>query len=99
MRVEPLPVEVRWLLVGAIAAVLTSIALILKSLNLPENQRILFRTGARVTFIAGTLVVLSGLTSIHTIPLLLILMVLLLAPIFFGILVWIKVLDARELEI
>lgn len=95
---EPLPGEVRLLLVGAIAAVLTSIALILKRLNLPENQRILYRTGARVTFIAGILVVLSGLTSISTIPLLLILIVLLLAPIFYGILVWIKVFDARELE-
>jgi len=96
---EPLPDEVRWLLVGAIAVVLTSIALILKSLNLPENQRILFRTGARVAFIAGILVVLSGLMTISTIQLLLVLIVLLLAPIFYGILVWIKVLDARELGI
>jgi low temperature requirement protein LtrA len=95
---EPLPGEVRWLLVGAIATALTSIALILKSLNLPENQRSVYRTGARVTFIAGILVVLSGLTSSGTIPLLLILIVLLLAPVFYGILVWIKVFDARELE-
>jgi hypothetical protein len=95
---EPLPGEVRWLLVGAIATALTSIALILKSLNLPENQRSVYRTGARVTFIAGILVILSGLTSIGTIPLLLMLIVLLLAPVFYGILVWIKVFDARELE-
>ena len=79
---ETLPGEVRWLLVGAIAVVLTSIALILKSLNLPENQRILFRTGARVAFIAGILVVLSGLMTISTVPLLLVLIGLLLAPIF-----------------
>lgn len=96
---EPLSGEVRWLLVEAIAVVLMSIALILKSLNLPENQRILFRTGARVAFVAGILVVLSGLMTIGTIQLLLVLIVLLLAPIFYGILVWIKVLDARELEI
>ncbi|HXQ36715.1 MAG TPA: low temperature requirement protein A, partial [Anaerolineales bacterium] len=96
---EPLPGEVRWLLVGAIAVVLTSIALILKSLNTPESQRILYQTGARVTFVAGILVFLSGLMSISTIPLLLVLIILLLAPILYGILVWIKVLDARELEI
>jgi low temperature requirement protein LtrA len=96
---ESLPGGVRWLLVGAIAVALTSIAFILKSLNLPESQRIHYQTGARVTFIAGTLVVLAGLMSIGTIPLLLILIVLLLAPVLFGILVWIKVLDARELEI
>ena len=35
---------------------------------------------------------------ISTIPLFLTLIVLLLAPVFFGILVWIKVFDARELE-
>jgi low temperature requirement protein LtrA len=96
---ESLPEEVRWLLVGAIAAVLISIALIMKSLNLPENQRSLYQTSARMMFIDGVLVVLSGMTPIGTIPLLLVLIALLLAPLFYGILVWIKVLDARELEI
>jgi low temperature requirement protein LtrA len=95
---EPLPNEVRWLLVGAIAAALTSIALILKSLNLPENQRSVYRTGARVTLIAGILILLAGLTPIDTIPFLMILIAFLLAPVFYGILVWIKVFDARELE-
>jgi len=52
-----------------------------------------------VTFISSILVVLTSLTPIGTIPLLLVLIVLLLAPVFYGILVWIKVLDARELEI
>ena len=96
---ESLPQEVWWLLVGAIAAVLISIALIMKSLNLPENQRSLYQTSARMMFIDGILVVLSGMTPIGTIPLLLALIALLLAPLFYGILVWIKVLDARELEI
>jgi low temperature requirement protein LtrA len=96
---EPLPNEVRWLMVGAVAVALISIALILKSLDVPENQRILYRTGALATFIAGALVVLFGLTPMGTIPLLLILIAFLLAPVLYGILVWIKVLDARELEI
>jgi hypothetical protein len=54
--------------------------------------------GGRVSFIAGILVLLSGLTPMSTIPLLFILILLLLAPVLYGILVWIKVLDARELE-
>jgi low temperature requirement protein LtrA len=95
---EPLPAEVRWLLVGSVTVVLTSIALILKCLNIPESQRVIYRKGARVTFIAGILAILSGLTPIGTIPLLLTLNVLLLAPVFYGILIWIKVFDARELE-
>ena len=96
---EPLPIEVRWLLVGAVAVALISIALILKSLDLPENQRIIYQTGARATFMAGALIVLSGLTPIGTIPLLLVLITLLLAPVFYGILVWIKVFESRDLEI
>jgi len=42
---------------------------------------------------------LSGITLIGTIPLLLTLIALLLVPVAYGILVWIKVFDARELEI
>jgi low temperature requirement protein LtrA len=96
---EPLPNEVPALLVGAIATVLISIALILKSLNLPENQRIIYRTGSHVMFIDGILVLSVGLMSVGTISLLLTLIALLLAPVFLGILVWIKVFDAREVEI
>ena len=95
---EPLPGEVHWLLVGAIAAVLISIALIMKSLDFLENQRSLYQTGSRVMFTAGILVILSGMASMGTIPLLLTLIALLLAPVFYGILVWVKVFDARELE-
>ena len=95
---ESLPNDVRWLLVGSISVVLISIALILKSLNLPENQRDLYRTGAGVMFIAGIVVLLSGFAPLDTIPLLMVLIALLMAPVFYGILVWIKVLDARELE-
>jgi len=96
---EPLTGAARWLLVGAVAVALVSVALIMKSLNLPENQRSLYRTGSRVTFMAGIIVVLSGITPIGTIPLLFALIALLLAPVVYGILVWIKVFDASELEI
>lgn len=96
---EPLTGAVRWLLVDAIAVALVSIALIIKSLNLPENQGRLYQTGSRVMFMAGIIVVLSGITLIGTIPLLLTLIALLLVPVAYGILVWIKVFDAREIEI
>ncbi|HKY54084.1 MAG TPA: low temperature requirement protein A [Anaerolineales bacterium] len=95
---EALPGEVRLLLVGAIAIALISIALILKNLNLPESLRRVYRTGAHVTFIAGILILLAGLTSMSTIPLLIVIILLMLAPVLYGILVWIKVFDARELE-
>jgi low temperature requirement protein LtrA len=95
---EPLPHQVRWLLAGAVAVALISIALILRTLDLPMNQRLLYQTGARATFIAGALIALSGLLPIGTIPFLLVLITFLLAPILYGILVWIKVFDAGELR-
>ena len=95
---ELLPGMVRWLLVGAVSLALASIALILRSVDIPESQRILYRTGAWVTFIAGMLTILAGLMPLGTLSLLLAVNLLLLAPVLFGILVWIKMLDARELE-
>jgi hypothetical protein len=50
------PRKLSWLyLVGAIATVLISIALIVKSLNIPENQRSVYQMGARVGFTGGIL--------------------------------------------
>lgn len=95
---EHLPSSVHWLLVGAIAMVLTSIAFILKSLDLPEDLRRVYRTGAHVAFIGGMLVIVAGLLPLQTASFLLILITLLLAPVLYGILVWIKIFDAREME-
>lgn len=96
---ESLSNDVRWLLVGAIAVVLVSIALIMQILDIPQSSRSLYKTGSILTLLAGTLILILGLTSIGTIPLLLVLLLLLLAPIFYGLLVWIQVLGAREIEI
>lgn len=95
---EGLPSAVHWLLVTAIAVVLVSIGFILKSLNLPENQRQVYRTGAHITFFASMLVFLVGSLPLEPTPLLLVLITFLLAPVFYGIVVWIKVFEAREIE-
>jgi low temperature requirement protein LtrA len=96
---ESLSSDVRWLLVGAIAAVLVSIGLIMQILTIPQSYRSLYKTGSILTLLAGTLIVMLGMTSIGTIPLLLVLILLLLVPVFYGLLVWIQVFDAREIEI
>jgi Bacterial low temperature requirement A protein (LtrA) len=96
---EPLPSEVLWLLVGAIATALVSVALILRILDLSEAYRRLYRNGSILMLSAGALVVGLGLTPIDPLPLLLVLSALLLAPVVYGILIWIKVFDAREMEL
>jgi low temperature requirement protein LtrA len=94
---EALPSAVRWLLVVAIAVVLASIGFLLKTLNLPESQRQVYRTGAHVTFGASLFVLAAGLLPLSAAALLVVLIALLLVPVLYGILVWIKVFDAREL--
>jgi low temperature requirement protein LtrA len=96
---EPLPDPVRWLLVGAVAAALIAIGLLMRILHLPEGYHSLYRIGSNLTLIASLLILLSGLTQMDTVPLLLTLNILLLAPVFYGILVWVKVFGGRELEI
>jgi hypothetical protein len=96
---EPLPGEVRWLLVGAIATALVGIALTMRILDIPASYRRLYRNGSILMLMAGALVVVLGMAPIDPIPLLLALCALLLAPVFYGVLIWIKVFDAREIEI
>jgi len=96
---EPLPSDVRWLLVGAVTAVLVSIALIVRLLDIPASYRRLYWNGSILMWIAGILVVVFGLTPIDPGLLLLALCALLLAPVFYGVLVWIKVFEAREIEL
>ena len=95
---EPLPSAVGWLLIGAIATALVSIALIIRFLDFPEAYRPLYRNGSILMLSAGALVVGLGLTTIDLLPLLLALSALLLAPVVYGILIWIKVFGAREIE-
>jgi low temperature requirement protein LtrA len=95
---EALPADVRWLLVGAIAAAFIGIALIMRILNLPVSLRGFYRTGSILTLLAGIVVLLLGLTGLGTIHLLLAIIALSLTPIAYGILIWVKVFDAEELE-
>ena len=95
---ETLPVEVRWLLVGAVAAALFGISVLTRTLNIPENQRSYYRTGFVMMVVAGLVAASLGLIRMNTIPLLLALSALLLVPIAYAILIWIKVFDADEIE-
>jgi hypothetical protein len=61
----------------------------------PANNR----NGSILMWIAGILVVVFGMTPIDPGLLLLALCVLLVAPVFYGLLLWIKVFEAREIEV
>lgn len=52
-----------------------------------------------VTFISGGVILLLGFSKLNTIPLLVVLILFLLAPVLSGIVVWITVLGAKEPEL
>ena len=96
---EPLAPEVRWLLVGAIAVALISSAVLMRSIQIQEEHFQLYRRSGIVTFISGGIVLLLGLSSLNTIPLLLIVIMLMLAPVVYGIAVWVNLRGAEEIAI
>ena len=96
---EPLIPEVRWLLVGAIAVALISIALLMRSIQIPEEYHQLYRWGGIVTFVSGFIILLLGFSGLIIIPLLGVLILLLLTPVLYGIVIWIRLLGAEEIAV
>ncbi len=96
---EPLSAGGRWLLAASIALTLACIALLMRTLQLRPDYAPLYRRGGMVTLAAAVLALCLGLTRLATIPLLLAAVVLLLAPVAYGMLTWIQVLGAEEVEI
>ena len=91
---EHLPSEVRWLLVSAIATTLIGTTALLPTIQLsPERQRTR-RAGGRVMLVSALLITLLGLANLKIIPLLVILVVLMLAPVFSAFRVWLDILGS-----
>ena len=96
---EPLEAGVRWLLAGSVSLVLVCVALLMQSIQLPEEHYQLYRRGGLATIGSALLILLLGFFSLPIIPLLIILVLLMLVPVLYGIVVWIQVLGAEEITI
>jgi low temperature requirement protein LtrA len=81
---EVLPPEVRWLLVGALAVALTSIALLMRTIQVPKIYVQAYRNGSIVTFFSGIFIALLGLFDLNVIPLLAVMILFMFAPVFYG---------------
>lgn len=92
---EPLPAEVRWLLVGAIAVVLVSIALLARTIQASEEVQAVNRSGGRALYVSSVVILLLGLSNLSTVPLLLLLVLLMLAPVFYGFKTWLQLQGAE----
>lgn len=93
---EQLPADVRWLLVSAIALTLICIVLLMRIIQISDSYERIYRTGGIVTFVSCILVLVLGFFGIPIIPLLSILVLILLIPVFYGIKKWIQTLAAAE---
>lgn len=87
--------ELRWLLVIAIGITLISLGVLTRTIQLDRVQQSTLRVGRRVIFISAVLILLLGFASLETIPLLIVVVLLLLAPIFFTFRSWIEMIDQQ----
>jgi low temperature requirement protein LtrA len=87
---EPLPDAVRWLLVGSLAGAVLSIALLAWALELRRTQPELYRTAEIALPLSALLCLGVGLTDWGAKVSLTAMVVLLLAPVAAGTVVWLK---------
>lgn len=93
---EPLLAEVRWLLLTSIALTLVTTALLTRTTQtLPEHQRV-HDIGRRGLSISAILIMMLGFVPLNTIPLMSVIALLLLMPVFFGIRVWVETLSTDD---
>jgi low temperature requirement protein LtrA len=93
---EPLPAEARWLLVGATSVAVAMIALLTKVIVVPEGYEDAYVAGRWAMAGAALVILLLGFSGIRAVALLGTATVLLLAPVFFALRVWVRVELARR---
>ena len=87
---DPLPAAVRWLLVGSLAAAVLSIALIGSTLRVRRELPEIYRTVDALLLVSVVLFLGVGLTDWGAKASLTAMVVLLLAPVAAGLVVWLK---------
>jgi low temperature requirement protein LtrA len=96
---EPLTDGVRWLLVGAIAVTLGSVALLTTTLHVPHAHRPYYTRAAVILAGASVGALVVGLLNLPTIISLLVLVTLVLAPVLYEVYIWIKVFGGAEIAL
>jgi low temperature requirement protein LtrA len=85
-----LPDQAKFLLIGAISISLVSVSLLLHTVEKSDTEIRVHRIAGRITFAAAFIVWSLAFIHISTIPFLIILNVIMLAPVFFGFRIWLK---------
>jgi low temperature requirement protein LtrA len=94
---ESLPIEGRWILISSVAIVLICVAFLGNVIVLDKNLRGSTKMMSKVLLIAALVVIGLGFFEIGSIPLFLILAVILLIPVFFGFMIWLRAAEKEHL--
>jgi low temperature requirement protein LtrA len=97
--IEPLPADVRWLLVGSVAVAVASIAALTRTLKARRVHLALYRTVAGALAGSALAIAAVGLTDWGSRGTLVATVLLLALPIAAGLSVWLRQMDAVELRL
>jgi low temperature requirement protein LtrA len=86
---EEIPASARILLSASVAIAFLSIAIILRTIRIPEEQQKVYRTPGRIILISALAAVVPGLFEMNTILFLLLMILIMLTPIFVGVRLWV----------
>jgi low temperature requirement protein LtrA len=96
---ESLPADVRWLLVGALAVAVVSVAALSRTLEISRSYPALYRTVASTLAGSAVLILAVGLTDWGAKATLAAMVLLLSLPIATGVAVWLRRTDAADLTL
>jgi low temperature requirement protein LtrA len=92
----PLPDSVRWLLVGSLATAVISVTALSNTLEIRAAHPVAYRTAERTMILSSALMLGVGLTGWGAKATLTALVLLLLAPVTVGIVVWLRNTDPHQ---
>ena len=95
---EALDSNTKALLIGAVVAVYFSVSMLFFTIKMPDNFVGINKKGQRVTFAAAIVSLLLLFVPLGVIPLLVVLNLVMLTPVYFGVRVWIKMRSAGFID-
>jgi len=96
---EPFPDAVRWLLVGSLAAAVLTVALLTRTLEVRRDQPVIYRVVEAALLVAALFTLGVGLTDWGAKASMTAMVVLLLAPVAAGLVVWLKQGDTSTVDL
>jgi len=86
----------RWFLVGAVAVFLISVFVLMNTVQMMDVLKPASRIASTIVLAAAIIIALLGLTNLATAPLLGIIVALMLIPVIYAVVFWVRVMSGRD---